>query len=94
MPCRGPRLEPTRQPAAWHHLAQAFAFPGDSGASGYTPVSSTSPDTSGYTKDDSRSEELTNYLKSHRLPLVGAQVLADPSSGQHVIVLYGFVATD
>ena len=37
---------------------------------------------------------MTNYLRSHRLPLVGAQVLADPSSGQHVVVLYGFVATD
>jgi len=75
-------------------MAQAFAFPGATGAGSYTPASSTSPDTSGYTKDDAKSEALTNYLKSHRLPLVGAQVLADASSGRHVVVLYGFVATD
>jgi hypothetical protein len=33
-------------------------------------------------------------LKKHRLPLVGAQVLNDPASGQRTVVLYGFVATD
>ena len=74
-------------------MAQAFAFPGDGGAGGYTPVSSTAPDVSGYTRDDSQSDALTAYLKGRRLPLVGAQVLHDPSSGQSAIVLYGFVAT-
>jgi hypothetical protein len=73
-------------------LAQAWAFPGNGGA--YTPVSGSAPDTSGYTKDTGRSDALTSYLKQHRLPLVGAQVLNDPSSGKRVIVLYGFVATD
>ena len=73
-------------------LAQAWAFPNE--GSFYTPVSGSAPDSSGYAKDDERSEALTSYLKSHRLPLVGAQVLNDSASGQHIVVLYGFVATD
>jgi len=47
----------------------------------------------GYTNDTSRSGTLTNYLQNHRLPLVGAQVLANNSGNQQVI-LYGFVASD
>jgi hypothetical protein len=84
--------------AAWFAfsmgLAQAFAFSGDSTGGTYTPVSSSAPDTSGYTKDSAKSDALTDYMKTHRLPLVGAQVLTDPASGQHVVVLYGFAATD
>jgi hypothetical protein len=73
-------------------LAQAWAFPG--GSSSYTPASGSSADPSGYARDDMRSEALTSYLKSHRLPLVGAQVLNDAASGRHLVVLYGFVATN
>lgn len=47
----------------------------------------------GYSGDSAQSGALTTYLQSHRLPLVGAQVLAD-SSGNQQVVLYGFVATD
>ena len=47
----------------------------------------------GYTNDTAQSGTLTSYLQSHRLPLVGAQVLTD-SSGNQQIILYGFVATD
>jgi hypothetical protein len=47
----------------------------------------------GYTNDSSRSGTLTNYLQSHRLPLVGAQVLAN-NSGDQQVILYGFVASD
>jgi hypothetical protein len=82
--------------AAWLALAlsaaQVWAFPSDSGS--YTPASSEAAETSGYTKDTERSDALTAYFKNHRLPLVGAQVLNDPSSGRRVVVLYGFVATD
>jgi hypothetical protein len=39
------------------------------------------------------SQSLTAYLRQHRLPLVGAQVLRD-SAGNQRIVLYGFVATE
>jgi hypothetical protein len=42
--------------------------------------------------DKEQSAALTNYLKSHRLPLVGASVLVSPS-GQRQLMLYGFVAT-
>ena len=47
----------------------------------------------GYTNDTARSGRLTSYLQSHRLPLVGAQVLNN-SSGNQQVILYGFVATD
>jgi hypothetical protein len=50
-------------------------------------------DTRGYRADQGESEALTHYLKAHRLPLVGAQVLDGPS-GKHAVVLYGFVGTD
>ena len=47
----------------------------------------------GYTNNTAQSGTLTSYLQSHRLPLVGAQVLNN-SSGNQQIILYGFVATD
>lgn len=43
--------------------------------------------------DQATSQALTAYLKEHRLPLVGAQVIKDNSGGRR-LVLYGFVATD
>jgi hypothetical protein len=43
--------------------------------------------------DKSQSSALTDYLKSHRLPLVGARVLVSPS-GQRQLMLYGFVASE
>lgn len=44
--------------------------------------------------DKDASRALTADLKRHRLPLVGAQVLRNPATGQRAVVLYGFVATD
>jgi hypothetical protein len=41
---------------------------------------------------EAQSQSLTDYLRQHRLPLVGAQVLAN-GAGDRRIVLYGFVAT-
>jgi hypothetical protein len=46
----------------------------------------------GYKVDAAGSQSLTTYLRQHRLPLVGAQVLND-GAGNRRIVLYGFVAT-
>jgi hypothetical protein len=43
--------------------------------------------------DQATCQALTAYLKEHRLPLVGAQVIKDNSGGRR-LVLYGFVATD
>lgn len=65
---------------------------GDAGSDG--AASAASNDTTGYQKDDAQSTALSSYLKDRRLPLVGAQVLRDPSTGKRVVVLYGFVATD
>src|SRR5882672_4366876 len=47
----------------------------------------------GYTNDTAQSGTLTSYLQSHRLPLVGAQVLTN-GGGNRQIILYGFVASD
>ena len=43
--------------------------------------------------DQSQSGALTDYLKTHHLPLVGAQVLSAPD-GEKQVILFGFVATD
>lgn len=51
-------------------------------------------DTSAMEVDKDASLALTAHLKRNRLPLVGAQVLRNPSTGQRAVVLYGFVATD
>jgi hypothetical protein len=44
------------------------------------------------TVDSAASERLTSYFRSHRLPLVGAQVSVD-SSGARQVMLFGYVAT-
>jgi len=42
--------------------------------------------------DTATSQRLTDYLRKHRLPLVGAQVTRDDNRGTQVM-LYGYVAT-
>jgi opacity protein-like surface antigen len=44
------------------------------------------------TVDNATSQRLTDYLRKHRLPLVGAQITRDDSGGTQVM-LYGYVAT-
>jgi hypothetical protein len=56
--------------------------------------SRTPADTTGYVADPDASKALTDYLKRHRLPLVGAQVLRNPNNGNRSVVLYGFVGSD
>lgn len=51
-------------------------------------------DTQGYVADQGASSALTDHLKHHRLPLVGAQVLRNPNNGARAVVLYGFVGSD
>lgn len=46
-----------------------------------------------YTVDRAASDELNDFLRKNRLPLVGAQVLKTPD-GHERLMLYGFVATD
>jgi hypothetical protein len=56
------------------------------------PVSS-SGTVAGGTIDSPQSQGLSDYLKHHSLPLVGAQVVTSASGGKQVI-LFGFVASD
>ena len=55
--------------------------------------SSSSGTVAGGTIDSPQSQGLTDYLRHHSLPLVGAQVVTSTSGGKQVI-LYGFVASD
>jgi len=57
------------------------------------PAPSSSGTVAGGTIDSPQSEALSDYLKHHSLPLVGAQVVTSPSGGKQVI-LFGFVASD
>jgi hypothetical protein len=43
--------------------------------------------------DSAASQSLTDYLRAHRFPLVGASV-THPSNGGTQVMLYGYVATD
>ena len=42
--------------------------------------------------DSAQSQQLTNYLHSHQLPLVGARVIAS-NGGPRQVIVYGYVAT-
>jgi hypothetical protein len=68
------------------------------GSSSYDSSSGTSQPSAagtiaGGTIDSPQSQGLTDYLRHHSLPLVGAQVVTSSSGGKQVI-LYGFVASD
>ena len=57
------------------------------------PPASSAGTVAGGTIDSPQSQALSDYLKHHSLPLVGAQVVTSPSGGKQVI-LFGFVASD
>jgi hypothetical protein len=57
------------------------------------PPPSAAGTVAGGTIDSPQSQGLSDYLKHHSLPLVGAQVVTSPSGGRQVI-LFGFVASD
>ena len=57
------------------------------------PAPSSAGTVAGGTIDSPQSQGLSDYLKHHSLPLVGAQVVTSPSGGKQVI-LFGFVASD
>jgi len=60
----------------------------------YTPPSTTHPPPlKNAHVDQSQSQALTDYLKTHHLPLVGAQVLS-AADGERQVILFGYVATD
>src|ERR1700722_7179064 len=61
--------------------------------SGSMSMPSSSGTVAGGTIDSPQSQALSDYLKHHSLPLVGAQVVTSTSGGKQVI-LFGFVASD
>jgi hypothetical protein len=63
----------------------------DSGSN--MPPPSAAGTVSGGTIDSPQSQGLSDYLKHHSLPLVGAKVVTSPSGGKQAI-LFGFVASD
>lgn len=71
---------------------------GSTGYSAATPAQMTytphpaPPPLKNATVDQAQSQALTDYLKNHRLPLVGAQVLAAPD-GERQVILFGYVAS-
>src|ERR1700731_1378121 len=66
---------------------------GSGSGSGSMPMPSSAGTVAGGTIDSPQSQGLSDYLKHHSLPLVGAQVVTSPSGGKQVI-LFGFVASD
>jgi len=88
--CAAPAQGNSQNPAAGANFAGTTQsqFPQHSkGSSGI-------PDVRNYVADASASTALTDHLKQHRLPLVGAQVLRNPNDGSRAVVLYGFVGSD
>jgi hypothetical protein len=77
--------------------SQAQADPASIGSeepAAYTPPSTTHPAPLKDGKvDQTQSQALTEYLKAHHLPLVGAQVV-NGVGGQKQIILFGYVRTD
>jgi hypothetical protein len=71
-----------------------FAGTKQSQFSQHSKGSSGIPDVRNYIPDTGASTALTDHLKQHRLPLVGAQVLRNPNDGSRAVVLYGFVGSD
>jgi len=63
------------------------------GSGSSLPPPSSAGTVAGGTIDSPQSLGLSDYLKHHSLPLVGAQVVTSPSGGKQVI-LFGFVASD
>ncbi|MGH8013383.1 MAG: hypothetical protein ACREQ4_12880 [Candidatus Binataceae bacterium] len=89
-----PGTYPSYPSAGPRHGGSPPASAGSSPASiSYPPAVTPDDSTARFTKNASESEALTNYLKHHRLPLVGAEVMNGPN-GKRKVMLYGFVATD
>lgn len=79
-----------------HEYGFGASKAGSESASGSGRSSSpgSAPNLSGMVVDKDASLALTAHFQRNRLPLVGGQVLRNPSTGQRAVVLYGYVATD
>src|SRR5208282_5665843 len=87
--------EPVQNPYGTTGAAKAAPLGTSSGfdSSSSLPPPSSAGTVAGGTIDSPQSQGLSDYLKHHSLPLVGAQVVTSASGGQQVI-LFGFVASD
>src|SRR5208283_937166 len=87
--------EPVQNPYGTTGAAKAAPLGTSSGfdSSSSLPPPSSAGTVAGGTIDSPQSQGLSDYLKHHSLPLVGAQVVTSPSGGKQVI-LFGFVASD
>ena len=83
--------EPTQNPYGGDPTKAAALGNSNGFSSSSTP--SASGTVAGGTIDSPQSSGLSDYLKHHSLPLVGAQVVTSSSGGKQVI-LFGFVASD
>jgi hypothetical protein len=89
---------PVQNPLGTNDPSNPASQVGSGSSSGYLSQSPTAAPSSagtvvGGTVDSPQSQDLSDYLKHHQLPLVGAQVVTSPSGGRQVI-LFGFVASD
>ena len=85
--------EPTQNPLGTGASKASPLGSSNSFDSGSMPPPSAAGTVAGGTIDSPQSQALSDYLKHHSLPLVGAQVVTSSSGGKQVI-LFGFVASD
>src|SRR5690242_13573032 len=84
-----PIQNPYTHPATTSSNSSSLGY----GSSSNFPAPSSAGTVAGGTIDSGQSQGLSDYLKHHQLPLVGAQVVSNPSAGRQVI-LFGFVASE
>jgi hypothetical protein len=87
-----PVQNPTGSVDPGSHSSQLGSSTGN-GSYSPLPAPSSAGTVAGGIVDSPQSQGLSDYLKHHQLPLVGAQVVTSASGGRQVI-LFGFVASD
>ncbi len=85
--------EPVQNPYGTAGAAKVAPVGISSRSNSSLPPPSSAGTVAGGTIDSPDSQGLSDYLKHHSLPLVGAQVVTSPSGGKQVI-LFGFVASE
>ncbi len=85
--------EPVQNPYGTAGATKAAHVGTSSGSNLSLPPPSSAGTVAGGTIDSPDSQGLSDFLKHHSLPLVGAQVVTSPSGGKQAI-LFGFVASE
>ncbi|HXW84414.1 MAG TPA: hypothetical protein VEJ86_08405 [Candidatus Binataceae bacterium] len=91
--CMQPSANPYQPGAA--PLGSNAPLGNSSGTLNFAPPAPTSsaPPLANGVVDQSQSRTITDYLRAHQLPLVGAQLVSAPG-GQRQVILFGYTATD